>query len=183
MVIMSILMFLDWKRECYVHVDATSIYFGTMLTQLGEGDLDRRIVFASRKLSIVEKNYTRREREGLAMVHVLKMFRHYFLFYHIKIYTNHYTLRSMVNKLVLGRDICRWLFLFQEYDFEVVVKPRKMNARPDHLSRLEIGEELFNLYYNLPDAQLFKVKMVDNYFEDIVSLLKTCVAPQNYRPM
>jgi len=32
-------------------------------------------------------------------------------------------LRYLVNKLVLGGRICRWLLLFQKYDFEVVVKP------------------------------------------------------------
>jgi hypothetical protein len=49
-------------------------------------------------------------------------------------YTDHSALRYLVNKPVLGGRICRWLLLFQEYDFEVVVKPGKLNAGPDHLS-------------------------------------------------
>jgi len=31
--------------------------------------------------------------------------------------------------------------LFQEYDFEVIVKTGRLNVGPDHLSRIEIGEE------------------------------------------
>ena len=37
-------------------------------------------------------------------------------------YTDHSTLKYLVNKRVLGGRICRWLLLFQEYDFEVIVK-------------------------------------------------------------
>jgi len=35
--------------------------------------------------------------------------------------------------------------LFQEYDFEVIVKPGKLNVGLDHLSQIEIGEEPTNL--------------------------------------
>jgi hypothetical protein len=66
-----ILIFLDWNKEFHVHVDASSIALGVVLSQPGEGDIDHPIAFASRKLSISEKNYTTTEREGLAMVYAL----------------------------------------------------------------------------------------------------------------
>jgi hypothetical protein len=58
--------------------------------------------------------------------------------------------------------------LFQEYDFEVVVKPGKLNAIPDHLLHILLGEDVGNLDDILSDAHIFAVKMVDNYFADIV---------------
>ena len=67
-------------------------------------------------------------------------------------YTDHLALKYLVNKPVLGGRICRWILLFQEYDFEIIVKPGRLNARPDHLSRLESGEEPTSLEDNLPDA-------------------------------
>jgi len=48
-------------------------------------------------------------------------------------YTDHFALKYLVNKPMLGRIICRWLLLFQEYDFEVIVNPRRLNARLDPL--------------------------------------------------
>jgi hypothetical protein len=57
------------------------------------------------------------------MVYALQKFRRYLLGSHFNMYTNHSALRYLVNKLVLGVRICRWLLMFQEYDFEVVVKP------------------------------------------------------------
>jgi hypothetical protein len=71
MVTMPILVFPDWSKELYVHVDASSIALGIVLAQLDEGELDHPIVFASRKLSSIEDNYTTTKREGLAMVYAL----------------------------------------------------------------------------------------------------------------
>jgi hypothetical protein len=47
-------------------------------------------------------NYTTTEREGLEMVYALQKFRHYLLGSHIKMYTDHYALRYLVNKPLLG---------------------------------------------------------------------------------
>lgn len=93
----------------------------------------------------VERNYSTIEREGLAMVYALQKYRHYLLGGHFKKISYHSTLKYLVNKPILGGKICRWLLLFQEYDFEIVVKPGNLNARLDHLSLIESGEEPTNL--------------------------------------
>ena len=79
-------------------------------------------------------------------------------------FTDHLALKYLVNKPVLGGKICKWLLVFQEYDFEVIVKPDKLNTGPDHLSRLESGEEPTSLKDYLPDVQLFSIQIVDNQF-------------------
>jgi hypothetical protein len=79
------------------------------------------------------------------MVYALHRFKHYLLGKHFKMFIDHLALKYLVNKLVLGGRICRWLILFQEFDFEVIVKPRKLNAGLDHLSRVTNGEEPTNL--------------------------------------
>ena len=78
-------------------------------------------------------------------------------------FTDHSTLKYLVNKPVLGGKIYRWLLLFQEYDFEIIVKPGRLNVGPDHLSRLELGEELISL------EEVFKEfihKFLEVYFDD-----------------
>jgi hypothetical protein len=149
-------------------VDPSSIALGAVLSHPREGDIDHPIAFESRKLFIAEKNYTTMKREGLVMVYALQKFRNYLLGSHFKMYTYHFALKYLVNKLVLGGRICKWILLFQEYDFEVIVKPGKLNARPDHLSCILSGEDAKNLDDNFPDAQLFVVRMMDDYFSDIV---------------
>eukprot|EP00253_Pinus_taeda_P028773 PITA_28773 len=97
-----ILVLPNWDKEFHIHVDASCIALGAVLTRDGGEGLDHPIVFTSCRLSKAKKSYSTTEREGLAMV---------------------------------------WDLLFQEFDFEVVVKPGQLNARPDLLSHIEIGEE------------------------------------------
>jgi hypothetical protein len=88
-------------------------------------------------------------------------------------YTNHSALQYIVNKPMLGTRICIWSLLFQEYEFEVIVKLGKLNAGPNHLSRILIGEDAGNLDDSLTDVHLFSVQMVDDHFEEIVEFLST----------
>jgi hypothetical protein len=64
--------------------------------------------------------------------------------------------------------ICRWLLLFQEYDFEIVVKPGRMKKGPDHLSRLEHGEEPTSLEDTLLNARFLAIRKIDDHFKEIV---------------
>ena len=107
-----ILVFPDWDKEFHAHIDASSITLGVVLAQLGEGDLDHPITYASRKLSFAEQNYTTMEREGLEMVYSLQTFWHYLLGGHFKMFTDHSALQYLVNKPMFGGKICQWLLLF-----------------------------------------------------------------------
>jgi hypothetical protein len=95
-------------------------------------------------------------------------------------FTDHSAPRCLVNKPVLRGRICRWLLLFQEFDFEVLVKPGRLNARLDHLPRITNGEEPNKLEDNFLDAQLFSVQTVDECFVDIIEFLSTCFAPRSF---
>jgi hypothetical protein len=95
-------------------------------------------------------------------------------------FTNHYALKYLVNKLVLGGIICIWLLLFWEYDFEIMVKLGRLNKGPDHLSRLEHGEEPTSLEDTLPDAQLLAIRKVDDHLSEIVQFLSMGMAPHEY---
>jgi hypothetical protein len=76
-----------------------------------------------------------------------------------------------------GGRICIWLLLFQEFDFDVIVKPMKMNARPNHLLRVTNGEEPTNADNNFPNAHLFLVQIVDENLVFIIEYLSTVIAP------
>jgi hypothetical protein len=114
------------------------------------------------------------------MVYALHKFFHYLLGGHFKMFIDHSTLKYLVNKLELGGRICRWILLFQEYDFEIVVKTGRINKAPDHLSRLENGEEPTILEDTLPDAKLLAIIKFDDHFAEIVQFLSTGMAPREY---
>lgn len=114
------------------------------------------------------------------MVYVLQKFRHYFLGGHFKMYTYHSVLKYLVNKPMLGGNICRWFLLFQEYDFEVIMNPRRLNAGPNDLLRIETGEEPSNLEEGLLDVQLFAVHVADDDFSNIIHFLTKWMVPEGY---
>ena len=66
-----ILVFLKWDIEFHVHVDASCIALGVLLTQEGAEGIDHSIVFTSWRLSKAKKNYSTTEHEALAMVYAL----------------------------------------------------------------------------------------------------------------
>ena len=71
---------------------------------------------------------------------------------HFKMFTDHSSLNYLFNNPVLGGNICHWILLFQEFDFEIIVKLGHMNASLDHLSRIETSEEPTNIEDILVDA-------------------------------
>lgn len=113
MVTVPILVFLDWEKEFHVHVDASCIVQGAVLPQASEGEMDHPIAFASRKLSKVENNYSMTKREGLTMVYELQKFRHYLLGGHFKMYIDHFALKHLVNKPILGGKYAGGCYCFK----------------------------------------------------------------------
>ena len=113
MVTAPILVFLDWNKAFHVHVDASDIALGIVLTQPGEGGINHPIAYSSKNLSTAKKNYTTTEREGLAMVYALQKFRKYLLGAPFKMFTDHSALKYLVNKLVLRGRIYRWYSCFR----------------------------------------------------------------------
>ena len=83
--------------------------------------MDYPIVYSSRKLNKVERNYSTTEREELGMVFVLQKYQNYLLDNPFIFYIDHQALKYLVNKPLHHGRIYRWILLFQEFKFEVVV--------------------------------------------------------------
>jgi hypothetical protein len=81
---------------------------------------------------------------------------------------------------VLEGQICRWLLLFQEFSFDIIVKPGKLNVRPDHLSRLELGESGGLIDDQLLHAYMFRIEAILHYLSDIALFLTICTMTTGY---
>jgi hypothetical protein len=62
----------------------------------------------------------------------------------------------------------------------VIVKLGKLNVEHGHLSRITNGEEPTNLEEKFPDAHLFSVQLVDEYFADIIQYMSIETTPQEF---
>jgi len=118
-----ILKFPNWSIKFHVHINASAIVVGEILAQ-PYNDVNHPNSYASRKLNKAERNYSTTEQEALGMVFSLQKFRHYLLENTFTFNTNHQALKYLVNKPLHHGRICRWLLLFQEFEFNVVVRQR-----------------------------------------------------------
>lgn len=60
------------------------------------------------------------------------------------------------------------------------MRPRKANVGPDHLSRIESGDDPTRIDDDLPDAQLFRVEVILAELEEIRQYLEEGKAPEHY---
>jgi ribonuclease HI len=110
--------------------DASDMAIGAVLMQEG-----RVIAYESRKLNNAELNYPVHEKELLAIIHALKVWRHYLLGSEFKIETDHQSLRYLTTQANLNRRQSRWMELMQEFNFEIQYVKGKENVVADTLSR------------------------------------------------
>jgi hypothetical protein len=93
------------------------------------------IAYASRALRPHEKNYPTLDLELAAVVHALKIWRHYLMGTRCNIYTDHKSLKYIFIQADLNMRQRRWLELIKYYDLEVHYHPGKANVVVDTLSR------------------------------------------------
>nr|ABA98111.1 retrotransposon protein, putative, Ty3-gypsy subclass [Oryza sativa Japonica Group] len=93
------------------------------------------VAYGSRQLRPHEENYPTHDLELEAVVHALKIWRHYLIGNHCNIYTDHKSLKYIFTQSDLNLRQRRWLELIKDYDLEVHYHPGKANVVADALSR------------------------------------------------
>jgi hypothetical protein len=90
-----------------------------------------------------------------------------------KFFIDHYVLNYLVNRSFFCGRIWKWLFFFQKFYFEVVVKLGKYNVALDHMSEIETSEVVKNLNDELPSGKIFHDEVVPNQLIEIAEFIIT----------
>jgi hypothetical protein len=112
-----------------VFCDASGTGLGCVLMQEG-----RVIAYASRALRPHEINYPTHDLKLAALVHALKIWRHYLMGNRCNIFTDHKSLKYIFTQSDLNMIQRRWLELIKDYDLEVHYHPGKANVVANALS-------------------------------------------------
>jgi hypothetical protein len=120
----------DIEKPFDVYCDASGSGLDCVLMQEG-----RVIAYASRQLRQHEEHYPTHDLELAAVVHALKIWRHYLLGNVCHIYTDHKSLKYIFTQLELSMRQRRWLELIKDYELEIHYHPGKANVVADALSR------------------------------------------------
>jgi hypothetical protein len=120
----------DNSKPFEVFCDASGTGLGCVLMEE-----NRVIAYASRSLRPHEVNYLTHDLELAAVVHALKIWRHYLMGNRCNIFTDHKSLKYIFTQSEWNMRQRRWLELIKDYDLEVHYHPGKANVVADALSR------------------------------------------------
>jgi hypothetical protein len=127
-----VLVMPDLHKGFDIYCDVCGQGLGCVLMQ--EGHV---IAYASRQLQKHELNYPTHDLELAAVVHALKIWRHYIMGTKCQVYTNRKSLKYIFTQKDLNLRQRRWLELIKDYDLEIHYHPGKENLVADALSQKE----------------------------------------------
>jgi hypothetical protein len=93
------------------------------------------VAYASQQVRPHEQNYPTHDLELAAIVHALKIWRHYLIGNKCEIYTDHKSLKYIFTQSDLNLRQRRWLELIKDYNLEIHYHLGKANVVSDALSR------------------------------------------------
>jgi hypothetical protein len=137
----------DFTKTFVLECDTSGKGIGTILMQEG-----RPFAFTSKQLS--EKNLGKPiyEKEMLAILHAVELWRPYLLGQRFQIKTDHQSLKYFLEQRISSQEQQKWVTKLFGYDYEIIYKKGKENVVADALSRKYEDEgSLFSLSFIVPD--------------------------------
>eukprot|EP00253_Pinus_taeda_P011610 PITA_11610 len=125
-----VLSIADPNKDYVVCTDASGEGVGGVLMQEG-----RVIAYESRKLKEHEQKYSAYDLELAAVIHALKMWRHYLLGRKFLLLTDHHSLTNYFSQPTLNARQARWADFLSGFDFDIKHLKGKENRVADALSR------------------------------------------------
>jgi hypothetical protein len=141
-----ILVMPDKEKLFSIYCDASGQGLGYVLMQDGHV-----VAYASRQLRKHEAHYPTHDLELAAVVHTLKIWRHYFMGKRCELYTNHKSLKYIFTQSNLNLRQRRWLELIKDYDLGINYQTGKANvvvnalSQISHVSQLVVDSMSFEL--------------------------------------
>ena len=174
-----VLLLPNVQKPFRIVVDASDVAIGGVLLQQDSNDFWHPVAFTSRRFRAEELNYSLHERETLAVIHALRVWKLY-LFQRFELITDNQVVSCLKSKKDLSKREARWLDFLAEFDMDIVLKPGKDNIadaisrqifadRPAELGVLEGQVSLDSDMLSL----LKKGYQSDKYMNHIIECLKS----------
>ncbi|XP_075074788.1 uncharacterized protein LOC142162343 [Nicotiana tabacum] len=121
-------------------------------------------------LSGAQLNYTVTEKEILVVVFAFDKFRSYLIGLKVIIYTDHETIRYLIEKKESKPRLIRWVLLLQEFDLEIRDRRGTENQVADHLSWKELKRRGIRTTTKVLESGLYWPTL----FKDAHAWVKSC---------
>ena len=120
--------------EFILDTDASNHSIGGALYQMQDGE-ERLIAYASKTLTDTQRNYCTTKRELLAVIRMVKLFRHYLWGTKFLVRTDHASLTWLLRFKDADGMLARWLAELAPYQITVGYREGKNHLNADGLSR------------------------------------------------
>jgi len=170
----------DWSQEFELMCDTSDYAVGAILGQR-KGRVFHAIYYASKVLNDAQMNYATTKKEMLAIVYALGKFRSYLVGSKVIVYTDHATIKYLLNKAYSKPILIRWILLLQEFDLVIQDKKGSENLVAGHLSRLvneEVTVKELEIRDEFPDEPLFMVNERP-WFVDLANFKAAGIIPKD----
>jgi hypothetical protein len=173
-----ILKVADPDEDFVVCIDACKEGLGGVLTQNGHV-----ICYESRKLKEHEINYATHDLELAAIVHALKMWRHYLMGRKFELKTDHSGLKHLFEQPTLNARQTRWLEFLSEYDFDIKHIKGKENKVVDALNRRvhEMHATTISMYCSDLKSRILEVVASDQHYAQVTEGLQQENIPLKFK--
>ena len=123
------------RGDFVIETDASNVAIGGFLSQ-NQGNGLQTIVYYSKTLTGVPRNYATHEQELLAIVVAIKKWRVYIDGKHTRVITDHATLTALYSQPNLSSHQICWLQFLGAFSLEFEYRPGVAAIVPDFLSLL-----------------------------------------------
>jgi hypothetical protein len=136
----------NFTKTFVLECDASRKGIGVVLMQEGQP-----LAFTNKQLS--ERNLGKPiyEKEMLAILHVVDLWRPYLLGQRFQIKTDHQSFKYFLEQHISSQEQQKWVTKLFGYDYEIIYKKGKDNVVADALSRKYEEGSLFSLSFIVPD--------------------------------
>ena len=175
------------QKEATVTTDASEKAIGGVLLQEGHP-----VIYVSRKLTPAEQNYSKIEREALAIVFVVTRLKHFLLERQFTLQTDHKPLKYLfapdeeIRKIASAR-ITRWAIVLMGSDYGLKYTPGEQISHAVALSRMDCDEDesdndrvcfaINNIYFAPSDlvtqAEIKTELGIHRVFQDIMKRIRS----------
>jgi hypothetical protein len=125
----------DFSKPFGMRTDASQYAIGGVLFQWDEDNNEHPIWYASRILKAPERTWSASEREMLGVYEWMRYWRPYLWGRPFKAYTDHSPLTGIKTKKDITGRLTNMILKLQEYDFELIYTPGRINVVADALTR------------------------------------------------
>jgi hypothetical protein len=142
-----VLALIDFKKTFFLECDASGKGIGVFLMQEGQP-----LAFTSKQLSEINLGKSIYEKEMLAIMHSIELWRSYLLGQRFQIKTDHQSLKCFLEQRISSPEQQKWVTKLFGYDYDIIYKKGKDNVVVDALSRKYDDEgSLFSLSFIVLD--------------------------------